>query len=207
MIDPVGTGFSHAVGETKDKDFWSVDTDIESIAWFIRQYITDKGQWNSPKYILGESYGTTRSAGVVDYLQSKEYMSFNGVILVSMATDLELVIDDNPGYHWGSVFTLPTYTAIAWFHKMLPDPPAEISPLLKEVRSFAFGEYSNALQQGNNLADSTRKAIIDKLHRYTGLLVDYLDKADMRITTAQFANELMRDHRETLGCSMQGSLV
>ena len=92
MIDPVGTGFSKAVGEAKDKDFWGVDADIESVSRFIRQYITDNGRWNSPKYLLGESYGTTRSAGVVDYLQVKEGMAFNGVILVSMATDLELPV-------------------------------------------------------------------------------------------------------------------
>jgi carboxypeptidase C (cathepsin A) len=200
MIDAVGTGFSHAVGEAKDKDFWSVDPDIESFARFIRQYITENGRWNSPKYLLGESYGTTRSAGIVDYLQSyKEGMSFNGVILVSMATDLELVFDDIPGYHWPSIFTLPTYTAVAAFHKMLPDPPADIAPLLREVRTFALGEYSNTLAQGNNLSDSARKIIISKLHRYTGLPAEYLDKANLRISEAQFANELLREHRETVG--------
>jgi carboxypeptidase C (cathepsin A) len=199
MIDPVGTGFSHAVGEAKDKDFWSVDSDIESIAKFIKQYITDNGRWNSPKYLLGESYGTTRSAGVVDYLQSREYMSFNGVILVSMATDLELLLDMINGYHWPTVFTLPSYTAIAWYHKKLADPPSEIAPLLSEVRTFALGEYSNALALGNNLTDSARKAIIGKLHRYTGLSIDYLDKANMNVTTEQFANELLREHHETVG--------
>ena len=193
MIDPVGTGFSHAVGDAKDKDFWSVDTDIESIAWFIRQYISENGRWNSPKYILGESYGTTRSAGIVDYLQSKEYMSFNGVILVSMATDLELLFDDIPGYHWPSMFELPTYTAVAWYHKILPDPPVELAPLLNEVRTFAFQEYSNAMAKGNNLTESERRTIIEKLHRYTGLSVDYLERADMRVTEPQFANELMRN--------------
>jgi len=199
MIDPVGTGFSRASGEAKEKDFWSVDPDIESIARFVRQYITENGRWDSPKYILGESYGTTRSAGVVDYLQCKESMAFNGVILVSMATDLELVFDDIPGYHWPSLFALPTYTAVAWYHKMLPDPPAEIAPLLSEARTFALGEYANALAQGDNLPVSARKAIIEKLHRYTGLSVDYLDKADMRIATAQFAIELLRERRDTIG--------
>jgi carboxypeptidase C (cathepsin A) len=199
MIDPVGTGFSHAVGEAKDKDFWSVDTDIESIALFIRQYITENGRWNSPKYILGESYGTTRSAGVVDYLQSREYMSFNGVILVSMATDLELLFDDIPGYHWPSLFELPTYTAVAWYHKILPDPPVELTPLLNEVRTFAFQEYSIAITKGNSLPESERKTIIEKLHRYTGLSVEYLERADMLVTEPQFANELMRDRRKTIG--------
>ncbi len=139
MIDPVGTGFSKAVGEAKDKDFWSVDADIESVSRFIRQYITDNGRWNSPKYLLGESYGTTRSAGVVDYLQVKEGMAFNGVILVSMATDLELPFsaDGVPGNERALPYVLPTYTAVAWYHKVLPDPPAELAPLLREARAFA----------------------------------------------------------------------
>jgi carboxypeptidase C (cathepsin A) len=199
MIDAIGTGFSHAVGEMTDKDFWSVDPDIESFARFIQQYITDNGRWNSPKYLLGESYGTTRSAGVVDYLQYRESMSFNGVILVSMATDLELLLDDIPGYHWPSVFSLPTYTAVAWFHKMLPDPPADVTKLLQEVRGFALQEYSNALAQGNNLPVSERKAIIEKLHRYTGLSIDYLDRSNMCVPVAQFASELMREHGKTVG--------
>jgi carboxypeptidase C (cathepsin A) len=199
MIDPVGTGFSRAVGEAKEKDFWSVDADIESVSRFIRQYITETGRWNSPKYLLGESYGTTRSAGVVDWLQVNAGMAFNGVILVSMATDLELLFDDIPGYHWPSLFALPTFTAVAWYHKRLPDSSAEIASLLGEVRAFALGEYANALAQGNNLPLAARQTVIDKLHRYTGLPVDYLDRAGMHVSLAQFANELLRDHRDSIG--------
>jgi carboxypeptidase C (cathepsin A) len=199
MIDAVGTGISRAVGESKDKDFWSVDADIESFARFIRQYITENGRWNSPKYLLGESYGTTRSAGIVDYLQCNEGMSFNGVILVSLATNLEMVFDDWQGYDYGVLFTLPTYTAVAWYHKVLPDPPSDIGPFLKEVSDFTLGEYSKALAQGNNLADSVRKKIIDKLHLYTGISKEYIDKADLRIPSSQFANQLLNEHREALG--------
>src|SRR5215470_12193368 len=89
MIDPVGTGLSRPVGEAKEKDFWGVDEDIEAVSQFIKQYVSDNGRWNSPKYLLGESYGTTRSAGVVDYLQTRDNMAFNGVILVSVALDIE----------------------------------------------------------------------------------------------------------------------
>jgi carboxypeptidase C (cathepsin A) len=116
-----------------------------------------------------------------------------------MATDLELIFDDIPGYHWPSMFELPTYTAVAWYHKILPDPPVELAPLLNEVRTFSFQEYSNAMAKGNNLPESERKAIIEKLHRYTGLSVEYLERADMRVTEPQFANELMRDRRKTVG--------
>lgn len=199
MIDPVGTGFSRAIGEAKDKDFWGVDPDIESVARFIRQYITENGRWNSSKYLLGESYGTTRSAGVVDWLQVNAGMVFNGVILVSMATDLELLFDDIPGYHWPSLFALPTFTAVAWYHKRLPDPPAALAPLLDDVRTFALGEYASALAQGNNLPLTARQAVIEKLHRYTGLSLDYLDRADLHVSLAQFANELLRDRRDTVG--------
>ena len=201
MIDPVGTGFSKAVGEAKDKDFWSVDADIESVSRFIRQYITDNGRWNSPKYLLGESYGTTRSAGVVDYLQVKEGMAFNGVILVSMATDLELPFsaDGVPGNERALPYILPTYTAVAWYHKVLPDPPAELAPLLREARAFALGEYAHALALGSDLPDADRNTVIQKLHRYTGLSSDYLDRADLRVPLPQFTQELLRGRRETVG--------
>jgi carboxypeptidase C (cathepsin A) len=201
MIDPVGTGFSKAVGEAKDKDFWGVDADIESVSRFIRQYITDNGRWNSPKYLLGESYGTTRSAGIVDYLQVKEGMAFNGVILVSMATDLELPFSAGgfPGNQRALPFVLPTYTAVAWYHKVLPDPPTELAPLLREARAFALGEYAHALALGSGLPDAERKAVIEKLHRYTGLSSDYLDKADLRVPLPQFTQELLRGRRETVG--------
>jgi carboxypeptidase C (cathepsin A) len=199
MIDPVGTGFGRAIGESKDKDFFSVDSDIESISRFIKQYISDNGRWNSPKFLLGESYGTTRSAGIVDYLQCNESMAFNGVILVSMATDIELLFYDAPGNEWNYPFSLPTYTGVAWLHKMLPNPPADIAPLLREVRAFALGEYSHALALGNDLPEAERKAIIAKLHRYTGLSMDYLDKADLRVTVTQFAKEILHESRETLG--------
>jgi carboxypeptidase C (cathepsin A) len=201
MIDPVGTGFSKAVGEAKDKDFWGVDADIESVSRFVRQYITDNGRWNSPKYLLGESYGTTRSAGIVDYLQLKEGMAFNGVILVSMATDLEIPFsaEGAPGNERALPFLLPTYTAVAWYHKVLPNPPADLVPLLREARAFALGEYAYALALGSDLPDGDRKAVIEKLHRYTGLSLDYLDKADLRVPLPQFAQELLRGRRETVG--------
>jgi carboxypeptidase C (cathepsin A) len=203
MIDPVGTGFSRAVGQAKDKDFWGVDPDIESISRFIKQYITENGRWNSPKYLLGESYGTTRSAGVVDYLQSKEYMSFNGVILVSLATDLDLIWDvAGENSMDRNVFLplwLPAYTAVAWYHKVLPERPAELAPLLDEVRAFALGDYAHALALGNNLSPAERAVVIDKLHRYTGLSPEYLDRADLEVSVGQFAKELLRARRDMVG--------
>jgi carboxypeptidase C (cathepsin A) len=127
-------------------------------------------------------------------------MAFNGVVLVSTATDLELPFSDYiPGNLRSGPFLLPTYTAIAWYHNTLPDRPAELEPLLREVRAFALAEYAHALAQGNNLPEVDRKATIDKLHRYTGLSIDYLDKADLRVTLPQFTKELRRGDRELVG--------
>jgi carboxypeptidase C (cathepsin A) len=167
MIDPVGTGLSHAVGEAKDKDFWGVDPDIESISRFITQYVNDNHRWGSPKYLLGESYGSTRSAGIVDYLQTKSHMAFNGVILVSVALDLEAVFP-LPGVDKSYPLFLPTYAATAWYHHTLPRQPAALEPFLDEVRGFAMGEYAAALMKGDALSDAESDAVAEKIHQYTG---------------------------------------
>jgi len=197
MIDPVGTGFSKAVGDAKDKDFWAVDPDIESMSRFITEYVNQNNRWNSPKYLLGESYGTTRSAGMVDYLQTKEGMAFNGVILVSCALDISAI--GRGGNDISYALYLPTYAAVAWYHEALPDRPAELAPFLDEVRTFALGEYAHALMLGDGLPADERAAVLEKLHRYTGLSVDYLDKADLRVAEPEFTKELLRGRRETVG--------
>jgi carboxypeptidase C (cathepsin A) len=198
MIDPVGTGLSRPVGEAKEKDFWGVDEDIEEVSQFITQFVGGHGRWNSPKYLLGESYGTTRSAGVVDYLQTKDNMALNGVILVSVALDIEAIFawrgNDRP-----YALFLPTYAAAAWYHKVLPDPPADLGPFLQEVRRYALGPYTEALMRGDALPDAERHAVAEKLYRYTGLSVDYIEKANLRVAEPQFAQELLREHHETVG--------
>ena len=199
MIDPVGTGISKAVGDAKDKDFWSVDGDIESFARFIRQFVTENGRWGSPKYLLGESYGTTRSAGIVDVLQSSHGMAFNGVILVSPALDLAAIFDVIPANQQPYPLFLPTFAAVAWYHNALPNRPAELAPFLAEVREFALGEYAHALLLGDALPAAERAAVIEKLHAYTGLSQEYIDKADLRVHEGQFTKELLREHRETVG--------
>jgi carboxypeptidase C (cathepsin A) len=198
MIDPVGTGISRAVGEAKDKDFWTVDADIESISRFIKQYVTDNARWNSPKYLIGESYGTTRSAGVVDYLQTRAGMAFNGVVLVSVALDLGAIFAV-PGNDRPYPFFLPSFAATAWYHKLLPNRPQELEPWLTEVRRFAAGEYAAALAEGDRISAERRADIIQKLHAYTGLSEQYLDLADLRFSENQFAQELLRGRRTTVG--------
>src|SRR6185295_5029451 len=144
MIDPVGTGFSRAVGDSKDKDFWGVDPEIESVSRFIKEYVSANGRWRSPKFLLGESYGSTRSGGIAKYLETNENMGLNGVILVSVALDIEAIFGW-PGNDRPYPLILPSFAAVAALHKALPNPPGELEPFLNEVRAFALGEYSAAL--------------------------------------------------------------
>jgi carboxypeptidase C (cathepsin A) len=198
LIDPVGTGFSHAIGEGKDKDFWGVDPDIESISRFIVRYVDDNDRWGSPKYLFGESYGTTRSAGVVDYLQTHANMAFNGVILLSVGIDFEAIYP-LPGNDKSYPLALPSFAAAAWYHHALPRRPDPLEPFLAEVRAFALGDYASALLKGDALAAPERDAIAEKIHQYTGLSADYVKQAKLRVRPSQFAQELLRSQHLTLG--------
>lgn len=197
MMDPVGTGLSKAVGDAKDKDFWGADPDIDSMTRFIRQYVSDAGRWNSPKYLLGESYGTTRGAAMVDVLQNKG-MAFNGVILVSVAMDLSALFDYS-GNEKPYPLILPGYAAVSAFHKVLPTQPANLDAFLTEVRQYAAGEYASALLAGDSLSAARRAAVIKKLHEYTGLSEDFIDKANLRIGEGLYSQELMRQKGSTVG--------
>jgi carboxypeptidase C (cathepsin A) len=199
LIDPVGTGVSRAVGKKEDKDFWGTDPDIASVGQFIFQYVTDNDRWNSPKFLLGESYGTTRSAGLVDHLQTTRGMAFNGVILVSLALDIQAIFDGIPGNEQPYPLYLPTFAAVAWYHRALPERPDQLEPFLDEVRRWAMGPYAAALLKGDALSESERESVAGTLHRYTGLSVDYLKKADLRVREGEFTQELLRNHRETVG--------
>jgi len=198
MLDPVGTGYSRPLGKGKGEDFWGVDQDIKSVANFIERYVTDNGRWNSPKYLLGESYGTMRSAGVVRRLQSDENMAFNGVVLVSSFLDARTVVE-LAGNDLAHVLYLPTFAATAWKHDLIDDKPQDLKAFLDEVEAFAMNDYANALMQGARLSNDKRAEMIASLSDYTGLSEDYLDKADMRVGHQQFAKELMRDEHRTVG--------
>ena len=198
MIDPVGTGFSRAIGKKEDKEFWGTDADISSVSQFIFQYVSDNGRWNSPKFLLGESYGTTRSAGVVAHLWNEKGMAMNGVILISVALDIEAIFEW-PGNDRPYPLFLPTFAATAWYHKALPEQPATLEPFLTEVREWANGPYASALAKGEDLTDAERAAVAAKLHRYTGLSEDYIQKANLRVPEAQFTQQLLQGKRETVG--------
>ncbi len=198
MIDPVGTGLSHAIGKAKNKDFWGVEQDIKSVSEFIAQYINTNDRWNSPKFLLGESYGTFRSAGVVNYLQERMGISMNGVALVSSVLDLRS-LDFQDGDDASYIMHLPTYAATAWFHNKTPNKSAGLAPFLKDARAFASGDYATALMKGDQLTDAEKTAVLDKLALYTGLSKEYLTRANLRVNEPQFTQELLREEHQTVG--------
>src|SRR5580693_8767843 len=199
MIDPVGTGLSHAVCDHKDSEFWGVDPDVDSISRFIAQYVSDNGRWSSPKYLLGESYGTTRGAAIVNYLRGRRDMAFNGLILVSVATDIEAIFAELPGNDRPYAVYLPAYAAVAWYHHTVPNQPAALEPFLNEVRAYASGPYTMALLKGDALPDAELEAAAQKMHDYTGLPVEYLKAANLRISENAFAHELLKPQGKTVG--------
>jgi carboxypeptidase C (cathepsin A) len=190
FIDPIGTGFSKPVGKGTGKDFWGIDEDARSLAQFVRAYVTRNGRWNSPKYLIGESYGTTRSAVLVDRLQSDEGMDFNGVVLISTVLDFE-TLNFAPGHDISYELYLPSYAAVAAYHHLIPKP-ADLPAFLDTVRQFAKGPYADALERGTQLDSATRVAVLRRLSAYTGLDTAYLDRANLRVDLGQFMAELQR---------------
>ncbi len=195
FIDAMGTGFSRPVGKGTMKNFAGTDQDVQAFAKFIQRYVTVNKRWNSPKFLFGESYGTTRSAALVDSLEASG-MSFNGVIL--MSTILNYFIRA-PGLDGEYVGCLPSYAAIAWHFEKIQHKGRDEKAFLDEVRAFARGPYSEALAQGHNLSATQVDAIAAKLGGYTGLSLQYVKEANLRISPTRFRKELMRDKRLILG--------
>ncbi|MEP7323769.1 MAG: carboxypeptidase, partial [Saprospiraceae bacterium] len=153
---------------------------------------------NSPKYLLGESYGTFRSAGVADYLQSRMGIAVNGVVLVSNVLDIR-TLSFNPGDDISYILNLPSYAAAAWYHNKISPKPSNLQDYLKEARSFALGEYAAALMKGSQITETERDGILNKLTRYSGLSKDYWSKADLRVNQPRFCQELLRDSGVIIG--------
>jgi carboxypeptidase C (cathepsin A) len=196
FIDAPGTGFSRIAGKDKEKAFYGVDQDAYAFAEFISQFLTKYGRWNSPKFLFGESYGTPRSAVLVNQLEAERSIDFNGVILLSQILNFDLSPDrptGNPGVDLPYQTVLPTYAATAWYHKKLPQAHENLEAFLAEVEQFAMGDYGRALAGGSDLKPAERSAIAEKLHQYTGLPVDYILKADLRIDGGEFRQTLQGD--------------
>ena len=195
FIDAVGTGYSRVVGKGKDKMFWGVDEDVKSFGQFIYRYLKKYNRWQSPKFLYGESYGTTRSAALADYLQDQG-IALNGVILQSSVLNY---FDWMPGSDNEYIFTLPSYAAIAWYHDRLPNKPASLADFVQQARDFADGRYAQALRQGDLLPKAQLDSIAQSLHRFTALPVRYLERANLRVSAAHFRKELLLPQREHIG--------
>jgi carboxypeptidase C (cathepsin A) len=197
FIDPIGTGFSRPVGRGQGRDFWGIDEDAASLARFIYAYVSRNGRWNSPKYLIGESYGTTRSAVLVNRLQSREGMDFNGVVLISAILDFETTAFA-PGHDLSYVLYLPSYAATAAYHGLIPRP-RDLAAFLDDVRRFALTDYALALARGSSLGADEAAAVRRRLAAYTGLSEEYLTRANLRVTLRQWMAELNRARGQTTG--------
>jgi carboxypeptidase C (cathepsin A) len=197
MIDPVGTGLSRTLGEAEGTEFWGVDEDATSLTQFIQRYLSQNQRWNSPKYLLGESYGTMRSAVLARSLQQAN-IDLNGIVLVSAVLDLQTLIF-SPGDDVPYVVNLPAYAATAWYLEALPSRPPELASFLKEVEAFALSDYTTALMAGSTLDHATRNRVLDQLTAFTGLGRDFLDLADLRVTAPEFEQELLRQEGKVVG--------
>jgi carboxypeptidase C (cathepsin A) len=215
FVDAPGTGFGRLLpqGDTKDaraknmkelsKKIWSVDGDARMFAKFITTFLSQHDRWNSPKYLFGESYGTTRSAVLAADLETRDNVDLNGVILLSQILNFATSVDgadNSPGIDLPYVLALPTYAATAWYHHKLPKyENSSLKPLLQQATKFATGEYEQALMAGSTLSPEREKAVAQKLSDFTGLPVDYLLKADLRVTGGMFEHELQNGSDTTTG--------
>jgi carboxypeptidase C (cathepsin A) len=199
FIDPVGTGFSRAVKKENEKKYWGLEGDIESVGDFIRNYITINDRWLSPLFLAGESYGTTRAAGLSNHLL-RQGIAFNGITLVSSILNFQTA-RFMPGNDLPYYLFLPAYCATAWYHKKLPSDlqKKSLESVLKQVEDFATNEYWPALTAGARLTAGNRKKVMAKLARFTGLDPKYVDLSDLRINIHRFCKELLRDERRTVG--------
>lgn len=199
FVDPIGSGYSTVAAGVDPKQFFGIQGDVQSVGEFIRLYVSKCGRWASPKFLVGESYGTTRAAVLAQYLQKHYGMNLNGLILLSSALDFQTLVfskeNDLP-----YVLCLPTYTAVAWYHhKLSPDLQRDLGKTLVQAEEWAVDEYGQALTQGDGLPDPHRKKIIEALHRFTGLPEAYIDLSNLRITSNEFAKELLRDEGRLVG--------
>ena len=194
FVDAPGTGFSHLRGADKEKAFYGVDQDAHAFANFIVEFLSRHNRWNSPKYLFGESYGTTRSAALSNILQGEKSLDLNGVILLSQILNFDDSVDGpqfNPGIDLPYVLALPTYAATAWYHHKLANQPATLEPLLREVEAFAMSDYLQALAAGSTLSAERKASIAAKLHDYTGLPADYIERANLRVNGGEFEKTLL----------------
>lgn len=199
FIDPVGTGFAHAIGKKDPKDYWGVSADAKSIAEFIRIWLSDNGRWASPKFIGGESYGTTRSIALINELEGQyNDVAINGIILISTILDFGASAETQ-GNEMPYILNLPSMATTAWYHHKIANPPATPAEIAAQARAFAIGPYAAALLKGNALGGQERASVRAELARLTGLSEQFVDNADLRVSPGRFYKELLRDRGLTIG--------
>jgi len=198
FIDPPGTGFSHLIGNAKPEDYYGVTQDAKAVAEVIRRWLNDNGRWNSPKFLGGESYGTTRSAAVANQLMNVTYndVGLNGIILISTVLDFAAG-SDAPGNELGFITNLPSMAATALYHGKAS--ASSVEQFVEEARQWAIGPYAAALLKGQKLQGDERAQIRRELSRFTGLSETFLENADLRVTPGRFYKELLRDRGLTVG--------
>ncbi len=202
FVDAPGTGFGRLAGKDNVKAFWGIDQDAHAFAVFITAFLSQYGRWNSPRYLFGESYGTTRAAVVANILESEMDVDLNGIVMLSQALNFDLGPDGasmNPGVDLPYVLTLPTYAATAWYHHKLDGVHPDLPSFLQEVEHFASTDYTLALGEGASLDGQRRDAIAARLHDYTGLPVAYIERANLRIDGGEFEQNLLLDDGATAG--------
>ncbi len=199
FIDPVSTGYSRSVPKEKPDQFHTVKKDIESVGEFIRIWTTRNKRWTSPKFLIGESYGTTRAAGLAGYLHQRHGMYLNGIMFISSILNF-LTARFNEGNDLPFILFLPSYTATAWYHqKLSKDLQKDLEAAVQESKAFATNDYALALMKGNLLEGDERQHIIDQMARLTGLSKTYIEGANLRINIHRFCKELLRDEKITIG--------
>ncbi len=203
FIDAPGAGWSRIAGKNKEKAFWGVDQDVHAFREFIKAFLSDHGRWNSPKFLLGESYGTPRASALVNALQSDDSVDFNGVVLLSAILNFDLSADGpehNPGVDSAYVVSLPTVAATAWYHNRLPGTrPADLETFLREVEHFATTDYAMALMQGSTLPDAQRQDMAKRLAGYTGIPAEYWLRSNLRLNVGQVMQHLQEEQGLTTG--------
>lgn len=195
FIDPVSTGYSRADKDADEADFHGLESDISSVADFIRMWITENKRWSSPKYLCGESYGGMRAAGLSDFLQNRYGMSLNGVVILSGLLDFRTLISSE-GSQLSHQIYLPTFATIALFHKKIQGDREEI---LKQARDFAYGEYGAALLKGNEISEEEVDAVAEKLAALTGISAEIWKRKHLRLGPSEFSAELLRNERKVIG--------
>lgn len=199
FIDPPSTGFSRIAPGEKHKDFHGVQEDVKAVGEFIRLYTTRHRRWDSPKFLAGESYGTTRAAGLAGYLQDQLGMNLNGIMLVSAVLNFQTIRFDD-GNDLPYILYLPTYTATAWYHKKLgAELQEDLRKALDEAEKFATTDYTLALMKGSKLTPSETKEIAGKVARLTGLSTDFVLRSNLRVPIFRFTKELLRGERRSVG--------